>query len=184
MHCLYKKVLGFCAVLLCCPLQAQSVVGVVDVNAIMRADPKFQQSQVELEKEHGKYEREFQKIQESLSREGNGLASLRGNMDSATFEKKKKELEDKLNKLQGEMVEKKRSLDEKYQKVIADLQDRVQSVLKKLIEDRSISYVLDQQFLLAINDKLKEEVQNLTGEVIAQLNELSRKEKVPTPPSR
>ncbi len=175
MHHLYKKLLGLSALAVLFPTQVTAAIGVVDVNAIMRSDPKFQQNQVDLEKEHGKYEKEFQKIQEELGKEGNRLASLQATMDRAAFEKKKKELEEKIAKFQADMIEKKRFLDGKYQTLMSDLQDRVQSILKKIIEERKISYVLDQQFFLAINEKQKEEVQILTGDVIAQLNEMSRK---------
>ncbi len=140
-------------------------VAVINIQDIMRDSLAAKSVKKKLEAKQKSFQNEMTQRENALKKQENGIASQRGKLSPAEFEKKVKGFQQSAVKAQREVSTKKAKLDKAFADSLASIQNTVVSITKSIAKQRGLKVVMPTSQLLYADPSL-----DITKEVLGQLN--------------
>ena len=140
-------------------------VAVINIQDIMRDSLAAKSVKKKLESKQKSFQNEMTKKEKALKSKESSIASQRGKLSAAEFEKQVKSFQSSAVKAQREVSTKKAKLDKAFADSLATIQKTVVSISKDIAKQRGVKVVMPTSQLLYADPSM-----DITKEVLAQLN--------------
>ena len=143
-----------------------SVIGVLDLDRILRESEAAKTLRQRIEEHRTAYQAEIRKKEQALGAADQELARQRSVLSAEAFAQKRKELEERAAGLQREFVSRQRELERAFGQGIGQVRTAVIEVSKELALERKLDIILLKVSVLLIVREV-----DITDEVLKRLNE-------------
>lgn len=144
---------------------ADSSIGVVNTQKIMRESKAAQSVRAQLQSKQKAFQAELDAREKQLVSEDQALIKQRSTMEQAAFQQKVKEFRGKAASAQREVQEKKRKVDKALAGALENIQQTVVSIVKEVAAEKKMTLVVSSAQVL-----YTEPSQDITDEVLNRLN--------------
>lgn len=144
---------------------AETKIGVVDIQKIMRESLAAKDLQEQLEKRKNEFQSEITKQEQQLQKEDKALAEERGVLSADAFEKKRNSFKTKVDDTQRKINSRKVKLETGYANAINQIQNKVLGIVESIAKDKSLTLVLPFSETLYADNSM-----NISEEVLKKLD--------------
>jgi outer membrane protein len=170
MKQLFNRVVFSLAVAACVasatPASAETVVGVVNVQKIMRDSKAAQSVRTQLQTKQKAFQSDLDAKEKALLAEDQALAKEQATAkDKAAFEKKVKDFRTKAASAQRDVQTKKAQLDKAFAGALEEIQNSVIAIVKTVAAEKKMNVVVSSSQVLYADTAL-----DMTAQVLQQLD--------------
>lgn len=148
------------------PAMAETTVGVVNTQKIMRDSKAAQSVRSQLQAKQKAFQADLDAKEKQLLAEDQALVKQRSTMEQAAFEQKVKDFRTKAASAQREVQQKKLAVDKALATSLENIQKTVLDITKQVAAEKKISLVLSSAQVLHAEASL-----DITEEVLKRLNQ-------------
>lgn len=138
---------------------------VIDVQKILQSSKAFESFQKQAQDQKQALEKEFNKESDALKAIEADLSQNRNNYSPVEFEKKRKDLETKIENFKEKVQKKQQAFDQNTSEVLKNVEQQMQKIIAKIVKDEKYEIVF-QAMGLAYYDKDKD----ISDKVLQKLN--------------
>lgn len=147
------------------PASAETVVGVVNTQKIMRDAKAAQSVRSQLQAKQKSFQAELDAKEKQLLAEDQSLAKQQSSVEKAAFEQKVKEFRAKAAQAQRDVQQKKAAVDKALAESLASIQNTVLAITKEVAAEKKMNLVVSSTQTLYAEPSL-----DITQEVLDRLN--------------
>lgn len=140
-------------------------LAVIDMQKIIRESKAVQSIQRQIEEQRSQYQEKLSEKEKELRAADENLTRQRTVLSSEAFKKKRRELEERVNRLQRGIQESKRKLDKNYSQAIAQVQQKLVEIVRDIANDRDLDMVLGKATVVIVRPEL-----DITEQALKRLN--------------
>lgn len=144
---------------------AETKIGVVDIQKIMRESLAAKDLQEQLEKRKNEFQSEVTKQEQQLQKEDKSLAEERGVLSADAFEKKRNAFKTKVDDTQRKINSRKVKLETGYANAINQIQNKVLGIVESIAKEKSLNLVMPFSETLYADSAM-----NISEEVLKKLD--------------
>ena len=142
------------------------VVGVIDMQRILRESIAVQSLSAAVETRRDAYQEELREKEEAFRSADLELARQRSEFTPERFAQKRRELEQRASQLQRDFAERKKELDQLFGRGMAQVQQTLVQVSQEIATERGLDILLAKSTVVLVKPSLE-----ITNEALARLNE-------------
>lgn len=162
------------------PAQAQDTgpigIAVIDTQGIYRDSEAVKGLQERIDAQRSAYQEELRKKEESLRTADQELARQRTILSAEAFAQKRRELEEQVATLQGEVQSRRKGLEKQFNQGMKQVQRVLVEIARDIAEERKVDLVIEKSAIVLVRPELE-----ITSEVLKRLNQKLPKVEVKTP---
>ena len=147
------------------PVYAQSKIATLDVFKLLKDSKAAVSITEQLNTVAKKYDEESQKKQKTIQTQEEELLRQKSTLTPEAFSDRKNTFEKKVIEFNKENQSKRKSIQDARKEAIGKIEDEVEVILKKIIEEEKITAVIKKTAIVLSEDSL-----DITQKVIDQLN--------------
>ena len=147
------------------PVYAQSKIATLDVFKLLKDSKAAVSITEQLNTVAKKYDEESQKNQKTIQTQEEELLRQKSTLTPEAFSDRKNTFEKKVIEFNKENQSKRKSIQDARKEAIGKIEDEVEVILKKIIEEEKITAVIKKTAIVLSEDSL-----DITQKVIDQLN--------------
>jgi Skp family chaperone for outer membrane proteins len=162
------------------PAQAQSTdaigIAVIDTQTIYRESEAVKALQDRIDTQRSAYQEELRKKEDSLRAADQELVRQRTILSAEAFAQKRRELEEQVATLQGEVQSRRSGLEKQFNQGMKQVQRVLVEIAREIAEERGVDLVIEKGAIVLVRPELE-----ITSEVLKRLNEKLPMVQVPAP---
>lgn len=162
------------------PVAAQDDGGpgivVIDTQRIYRDSDAVRGLQTKIDDQRSSYQSELREKEEALRSADQELARQRTVLSSDAFAQKRRELEEQVARLQGEVQSRRKDLEKEFALGMKQIQTALVQIAREIAEERKSDLVVDKSAVVLVRPELE-----ITQEALKRLNERLPKIVPPAP---
>ncbi len=162
------------------PVQAQATgvlgIAVIDTQGIYRESDAVMGLQKRIDAQRSAYQEELRKKEESLRTADQELARQRTILSAEAFAQKRRELEEQVATLQGEVQSRRKGLEKQFKQGMKQVQEVLVEIARAIAEEREVDLVIEKSAVVLVRPELE-----ITSEVLKRLNQKLSKVEITAP---
>lgn len=147
------------------PAFAETTIGVVNIQQIMRDSKAGNSVRNQLKEKQKSFQAELESKEKALIAEDQALAKQSNTTEATAFQQKVKDFRTKAANAQREVVGKKDKLEKAFAGALKQIQDNVQTIVKEVAAEKKMAVVLPSSQVMYADPTL-----DITAEVQARLD--------------
>ena len=139
---------------------------IIDVQTVLRNSTAVKGLNEEIEKRRNAYQKELREQEEELRDADQELSRQRTILSAEVFAKKRQELERRVAKLQREVQDRKRGLDQGFSRGLSRVQAELAEIAKGIAEEMGLDLILSKATVVIVKPEFE-----ITNEASKRLNQ-------------
>ena len=148
-------------------------IALVDIGGVLRAADANNRVRELLDGQRAKFQEEFRAIEVDLQQSERDLLAKRELVAKDEYDKLVTEFQARVSSVQKEIQDKRRSIDNAYQKALSNIRRLAMEVITKIASERQIDLVLKRDASVMFLPHL-----NISDEVLTRLNERTKNARI------
>jgi outer membrane protein len=149
-------------------------VGIIDVQMVFRESSAMKGLGQKIEAQRAKYQEELRAEEQTLRAAEQELVKQRSILSADAFAKKRSEFEQKVASLRRGAQERKRTLEQFFNKGMSMVRGALNNIAKEIAEERGLDMILTKATVVVVKSDF-----DLTGEALKRLNKRLPEASVP-----
>jgi Skp family chaperone for outer membrane proteins len=149
---------------------------VIDTQRIYREAEAVRELQKRIDDQRSSYQNELRKKEEVLRGDDQELARQRTILSSEAFAEKRRELEEQVAKLQGEVQSRRQDLEKEFALGMKQVQAAMVEISREIAEEHKSDLVIEKSAVVLVRPELE-----ITQEALKRLNQRLPKVALPAP---
>lgn len=164
-HVFFSLAALFAVTLLAIPAQAETNIGVVNIQKIMTEASSAKSVRDQLQTKQKAFQAELDSKEKALLSEDQALSKQQANLEKTAFEQKVKDFRAKAATAQREIQHKKDLLDKAFASALEQIQTNVVNISAEIAREKKLNLVMSSAQVLYGDSSL-----DITNDVLARLN--------------
>ena len=140
-------------------------IAVIDMQRIMRESKAVRSIQEQIEGQRSQYQEKLSEKEKQLRASDEELNRQRTVLSAEAFQKKRRELEERVGRLQRDIQSSKRKLDQNYSEAMQSVQQRLVEIVRDIASKRNLDMVIGKATVVIVRPGL-----DITDQALERLN--------------
>jgi len=141
-------------------------IAVIDMQKIMRESEAVQSIQQQIEQQRSEYQETLSEKEKQLRSADEDLARQRTVLSAEAFQKKRRDLEGRVSRLQRDIQSSKRQLDKNYSEAMRTVQQKLVEIVRDIAGKRDLDMVIGKATVVLVRPELE-----ITDQALERLND-------------
>lgn len=140
-------------------------IAVLDTQKVMEKSKAVQSIQEQIGQRRSEYQNQLSQKEQQLREENKKLEQQRSVLSAEAYQKKKKKLEKRIQKIQGDVQSQKKGLQKVYNRAMNEVKKELVEIVGNIAEKREIDLVVNKSAVLLVRRKME-----ITDDALDALN--------------
>ena len=140
-------------------------IAVLDTQKVMEKSKAVQSIQEQIGQRRSEYQNQLSQKEQQLREENKKLEQQRSVLSAEAYQKKKKQLEKRIQNIQGDVQSQKKGLQKVYNRAMNEVKKKLVEIVGNIAEERGIDLVVNKSAILLVRRQME-----ITGDALDALN--------------
>ena len=140
-------------------------IAVLDTQKVMEKSKAVQSIQEQIGQRRSEYQNQLSQKEQQLREENKKLEQQRSVLSAEAYQKKKKQLEKRIQNIQGDVQSQKKGLQKVYNRAMNEVKKELVEIVGNIAEERGIDLVVNKSAILLVRRQME-----ITGDALDALN--------------
>jgi len=141
-------------------------IAVLDTQKVMEESSAVQSIQDQISEQRSDYQNQLSQKEQELREENQKLEQQRSVLSADAYEQKKKELEQRIQRIQGQVQNRKKGMQQVYNRAMNEVKEELVEIVGQIAEERELDMVVNKSAVLLVRRQME-----ITEAALERLNE-------------
>jgi len=141
-------------------------IAVLDTQKVMEESSAVQSIQDQISERRSDYQNQLSQKEQELREENQKLEQQRSVLSADAYEKKKKKLEQRIQRIQGQVQNRKKGMQQVYNRAMNEVKEELVEIVGQIAEERELDMVVNKSAVLLVRRQME-----ITEAALERLNE-------------